>query len=416
MMKNIVAQRGQALVEAALFLPIFIVLLGGVVEVSQITITKNRVATAAKASTRFGANGGENQGMVAVYHNVVTQTMTLEEERWDMWTFRGTINDVGDNFEKWELEHSYGISSTVDSALFSSVALQMDILKRLKVDHRGGALSRADISNMEIIGTYLIFDSESLLGLSGFDFLHGMYSVSSLSVLPLNAAVESSNGCSGFPIAVHEGARSVTPPGEGANPYPNRSDFSYPIIPRAYESFAHHRPNIALADAQEGDVFKVQNGFGAGNFGWLLWNQGRQESANTLADSLTWPGDSIDYTDHGDSSIFPAADAYDHIVRGYVEPGDTTDTSMHIGDWVAANTGAVNAIAVRSALNESIDRNRAMRLIVWDGATQSGSNGTYRIKGFAIFELEGYRLESSGSWILAKFIRWDTSCGETTDS
>ena len=57
------SQRGQSLVEVALFFPIFIILLAGLVEVSQLLITQNRVSSAARAGARFASNGGEDVGI-----------------------------------------------------------------------------------------------------------------------------------------------------------------------------------------------------------------------------------------------------------------------------------------------------------------------------------------------------------------
>lgn len=412
-------ERGQALVELALFIPVFLVLIGGVIEVSQLTISKNRVANAARAATRFGANGGEDEGMATVFINAVTQTITVDENRWDMWVVRATINGSGDAYAKWEMQHTYGLSQTVKSASFSENELKQQILEELRFDHEGRQLGTSNLSDLEIIGTYLIFDMESLLGLDGFPLLQGLHSVTSLNVMALQSATEQTEGCTGFPIAVHEGVRSVTPPGEGANPYPDSDDFDYPdSSPPGYNSFFSHVDNIPFTSAREGTVFRIQNGFGNGNFGWLQWNQGRPSSANTLEGSLTWPGDSADYTDHGDNNIFPAAAEYPHVVRGYVEPGDSTDTSLHVGDWVAANTGSINSNGVRAALEQNVNRSRTLRVIVWNGSEQQGNNGQYRISGFAIVRLVGYRLSQGGgpngggSWILAEFVRWDDSCGQ----
>ena len=68
---------GQSLVEVALFLPILIILLAGIVELSQLVITQNRVSNAARAATRFGANGGEDEGIVIVALDTVTQTLDI---------------------------------------------------------------------------------------------------------------------------------------------------------------------------------------------------------------------------------------------------------------------------------------------------------------------------------------------------
>ncbi|MCP4423395.1 MAG: hypothetical protein GY803_02780, partial [Chloroflexi bacterium] len=184
-----------------------------------------------------------------------------------------------------------------------------------------------------------------------------------------------------------------------------------------YADFLANVPDVSLRNAEEGYIFRVFNGFGSGNFGWLLWNIGRPSSASVLADSLTWPGDSTDYTNHGDIQIAPATPHYTHIVRGYVEPTDATDIAMHIGDWVAANAGSVNAATVRDALASHIDlaaEGRTLRLLIWDESDVAGNNGRYRISGFGLFQLHGYSMSQSGggSWLLLEFIGWDTSCGQ----
>ncbi|MCP4429245.1 MAG: hypothetical protein GY803_32580, partial [Chloroflexi bacterium] len=224
------------------------------------------------------------------------------------------------------------------------------------------------------------------------------------------------SGCSAFPIALHDGIRSLDDVG-GANPYPDADDFDYPNPPPSYNDFLANVPQVSLRDAGEGYIFRVYNGFDSGNFGWLLWNMGRPSSASVLADSLTWPGDSTDYTDHDDSSIYPATLHYPHIVRGYVEPMDALDIAMHIGDWVAALTGSVNAATVRDALASHIDlaaEGRTLRLLIWDESAEQGNNGHYRISGFGLFQLHGYSMSQGGggSWLLLEFIGWDTSCGQ----
>lgn len=409
-----VRERGQALVEAALFFPIFLIIIAGVVEVSQIVVTQNRVTNAARAAARFGANGGEDAGMVTVILNSVTQTLSLDESVWDVWSVRGEINDAGDGFAEWEFTHIYGMTNTVGASSVDVDRIRANVLRELQTDQNGDW--RQDIAaELEFVGAYVIHDVETILGLEAMPGLTGMNSVDELTVMRIwGQETEQSDGCSGFPIAVHEGVRSVTPPGSGSNPYPDANEFDYPNNPPSYESFVNHMVDVPLDEAQEGYVYRVQNGFGSGNFGWLLWNEGRPGSANILADSLTWPGDSTDYVDHGDNQIYPAAAAYPHIVRGYVEPDDATDTSMHIGDWVAANTGSVNSNGVRNAIGTIVDRERTLRLIVWDDAEEQGNNGRYRIKGFAIFRLIGYQLNqgNGGSWILAEFIRHDNSCGQ----
>src|SRR5690606_6336155 len=53
---------GQSLVETALFLPLIILLLAGVLELSNLLLTQNRVSAAALSGTRFvAANFGDEQ-------------------------------------------------------------------------------------------------------------------------------------------------------------------------------------------------------------------------------------------------------------------------------------------------------------------------------------------------------------------
>ncbi|MCA9929154.1 MAG: hypothetical protein KC419_11770, partial [Anaerolineales bacterium] len=231
----------------------------------------------------------------------------------------------------------------------------------------------------------------------------------------LPTATDPTQSCTAFPIAVHEGTRSVTPPGQGASPYPDAADFDYPSPPPAYTDFYDHTPDVPLLSAAAGDLFYLQQGFGSGNFGWLLWNEGKPGNEGTLADSLTWPGDSFDYADHGDTQIYPAAHGIPYIVRGYVEPGDSMDLMLHQQDWVAANTGSVNSAAVRDALETLVDDAPVLRLIVWDQGAEQGSNGRYRIQRFGLFRLIGFHLSQSGqggSWVLLEFMGFDDSCGQ----
>ncbi len=201
-------------------------------------------------------------------------------------------------------------------------------------------------------------------------------------------------GCSAFPIGVNELSRSVTPPGAGANPYPDAADFEYPAAPPAYDDFWRHTPDITLPNAQPGDVFKVQYGMNPGNFSWLLWNNIYQVgNSTTLSRSLTWPGDSLDYPEYG-----------------YYEPGDPTDTALQIGDSVWANIGATNAIT--PVLAGHVDLGRVLRLPVWDNLAGSGSSISYQMSGFTLFRVQGFNLAQG--WLLLEFLGWDESCGQRT--
>lgn len=402
------AHRGQSLVEVALFFPIFIILLAGVVEVANILITQNRVTSAARAATRFGADGGQDEGMAIVVLNTVTQTLETDPAVWDVWTIRGTVNANGDGFDPgtWQFTHVYGISNTTRFSDVNELEIQQQVLQELQTDQDGNSSQPTIAGGLRIVGTYATHDIDSILGLQALPQFANMNSATELAVMRLAGLnLNVTDGCTAFPIAVHEGIRSVT---QALYPAPNDFDNTNPPT---YNSFPAHTPDVPLLQAQEGDLYLIQNGFGSGNFGWLSWNEYINASAVTLQNSLSWPGDSNDYTNYGDGGrpnpLFP------YTVRGFIENG-TTDTTLSIGKWVSANTGSVNSNGVRSTLNEHISLGRTLRVIVWDQSQEQGVNGSYRVSRFAIFRLHGYSLNQGGqpSWILAEFIRWDTSCGQ----
>ena len=221
-----------------------------------------------------------------------------------------------------------------------------------------------------------------------------------------NDPIDQTAGCTAFPIGINEAARSVTAPGTGSNPYPDGADFSYPSNPPIYASFLDHQEDVLLLNATPGDIFRVQNGFGSGNFGWLVWNTGIVPNAATSVNSLTWPGDTLDYTDHTDGGTAVPGSGFAHVVRGYIEPGDPTDHALHIGDWLAASTGSINSSAIRDAVNEHIDLERTLRLPIWNNS--SGSQ--YQTAQFAIFRIIGYSITED--WLLLEFVDFDASCGQ----
>ena len=415
------AQRGQSLVEVALFFPIFIILLAGLVEVSQLLVTQNRVSSAARASTRFASNGGQDEGMVTIIMNNITQTLETDESVWDIWSIRATVGDAGDCFNcpggSWTFTHIYGISNTVRAESLDPQSIQTRVLNEIQRDEFGNTVNGI-ASGLQIVGTYAIHDVDSILGLDAMSQLAGFSSINGLNVMRITANTQNvTNGCSGFPIVIEEGRRSMTEAEyiEGAAQL--GSGNGYPQPPPAYNSFIHHTPDVPLLAAEEGDMFFLQTGGGGGQFGWLTWNAWKNSSANNLEGSLSWPGDSEDY-DTVETGITPPG--FDHPVVGYVAPDDPTDTSMHIGDWITGEGGSIVSSGVRNTLEGHIEAGRTLRVIVYNNFAEhinspGGPNDpAYQISGFAIFRLHGYKLGQGGgeSYILAEFIRWDNSCGQ----
>ncbi len=227
---------------------------------------------------------------------------------------------------------------------------------------------------------------------------------------PTSSSHDPTIGCSAFPIAPQFLMRSATPPGSGDNPYPNPSEFTYPLNPPTYGQFLYHQPDVTLTDAPPGTVYRAW--LDVDNTHFLRWNTGIADSAQTLANSLSWPSNTRDYTDHGDAGD-PATPLFPYVVRGYVNPLDKMDTSLGLMQGIPVVTGNVNASVVRDALNSHIDRSRLLRLPVWDEMESSGSESRVRTRRFGLFRLHGYNLSLSEPWLLLEFAGWDDSCGQS---
>ena len=404
-------EKGQSLVEVALFFPIFLIILAGVVEVSHLAITQNRVSNAARVGSRSSSQGSSNADMVTDLLNSITQTLDAGPAVWDIWSFEGSLDAAGTNFTDWKFEHVYGLMQTTEYTTVNEADVKLEVLEELQLGDPGGA------GNLEFVGTLAIHDVESILGIQAIPDLLGMNSSRALNVmriLPLD--LDTTGGCAAFPIAVHEGVRSVHPPNTGtSNDYPNPGDFhSQSPKPTYTEIGVNNIPDIPLEDAHEGYLYKIQNGAGPGSFGWLRWNNGQQASEGTLVDSLTWPGDALNYENVGNCNTNNCpTPIYQWKVRGYVNAVDNMDLELNIDDWVWVNTGAVNSNAVRDQLLQHITKNRNLRVLVWGGQEEgSGQSLRFQIYGFAVFRLKGHNLAGNNSWILAEFVRWDTVCGQ----
>src|SRR5687768_3793052 len=108
-------EEGQSLVEVALFLPILLVMLVGIVEVGNLLVTQNRVTTAARTGAGFGATyyvendwqgeGGTATAMGNVVLNTVTETLVLDPNVWDVWSIYGKVADDQQSFELYDAVH-----------------------------------------------------------------------------------------------------------------------------------------------------------------------------------------------------------------------------------------------------------------------------------------------------------------------
>lgn len=428
--KHPFSQKGQSLVEVAIFLPVALIIIAGLVEFSLYLVTQNKVNTAAREAARFGAAGGENAGMVTVALNTVTQTLNLEIDRWDMWSVRGRVRaqcvngsvilDYGVNDQDFTVVHSYGISQTVaftqtNTYVFSE-QFKDDVLDELSQGGVGGCATPGNpapnINGLQFVAMFAAHDVQSILGLD--TFLENVFTVRALHVFRITSVVsnDQTDGCDAFPIALHEELRSVR--ADGATGYnvalgtnPNQR---YPSSLPTYASLQQdgHLPDHPLKDlAQEGDVFLfIGEGYDQLNYAWLQWSvctsgPGCNQGHTRLQESMTWPGNSTN----------PAL--------GFHEAGNYDDTELHIGDRVVYSEAEGSAVSGETA--QHIDRNRTLRVILWrehgvlEGQGPGNSDVNYiRVTRFANVRLLGYSFvgQPNERWLLVQFVNYDDSCGQ----
>ncbi|MCL4869692.1 MAG: pilus assembly protein [Anaerolineae bacterium] len=435
-------QKGQSLVEVAIFLPVALIIIAGLVELSLYLVTQNKVNTATREAARFGANGGENAGMVSVALNTVTQTLKLEIDQWDLWSVRGRVRarclngtngsptlDFGPNDQNFTVEHSYGISQTVaftetNSYVFSP-QFRQDVMNKLVQGGTGTCQNPSnpapDINNLEFVAMYSAHDIESILGLDVF--LERVFTVRALHVFRVTSVVSNNQtaGCDAFPLALRDDViRSVDPAtyaiATGWHPVNQR----YPAVLPTYAQLVqqgHVANNPLQAGATEGDVFlflgEGLNVSPAVNYAWLQWNTdstctGCNQGHTRLRASMTWPGNSTVRTP---------------VDLGFHEVGNWPDTELSIGDRVAYSNA--NGSAVSDEAAGHIDRRRTLRVIMWreHGVLQGGGPGNsdqpfVRVAQFANVRLLGYQFVSgeTNRWLLVQFVSYDTSCGQTTST
>jgi Flp pilus assembly protein TadG len=419
------SQTGQSLVETALFLPLLIIIVGGVVEVSNILVTSNRVTTATRAATGFGSANIQDSGwegtawaeeMATVARNTVTDTLNLESTRWDIWTIKATTNAAGDDFSEWNVQHPFGDNLVFTSAEWTAQEAQIknDVLTELTAESR-------DAANLEIVATVSYHQISSMLGLNMLEGFGSLSKINAMSVMRVdNPTPYGDNGtgvggggvCSVFPIAINYNNFSLywsdytagIPLHDPSDPITIYSEGTWAPtgIAPVYTSndpggFPLNQPGWQLAHAQKGYIYQARDENGGsdspGNFGWLSWDG--QTNANALGASLAYPGNLV-------VSYNPPA--------GYVRFKDPTDGPAYedlipsVGDWVQGAAGNMNSMT--GILETHINTERIVQIPVYDQTTGSGSHYDYHIAGFALVRIVGYRTTGNDKRILIEFHGW----------
>ena len=197
-------------------------------------------------------------------------------------------------------------------------------------------------------GTYTYTPASGYSGADSFNFTvsDGRGGAAAAGVVQITVTPSTSGGCDLYPIALHISNVNSTP---------------------------------------IGGTLDIYSGANPGNFGWLSW--GGSQAEPTLVTSLTVPGDS--YT--------------------YVNPYNSADHVVSVGDYVQGDTGIVNGSEVRNRLDilKTID----ITVPVWDIVRYNGNNTVYHVAAFARVRITKYDLPRR--YISATFLGL-TQCGGGT--
>jgi hypothetical protein len=425
--------KGQSLVETALFLPILIVILLGIVEVSALLVNQNRVVTAGRIAAGYGAanyNGSNWNdvavGMGQVAMNTVTDTLDLSPDLWDIWSVRALVNSNGTDFIEFEAAHVYGNQQIVSQADWDN-GVEAEVKAQLIAELQAGG----DADDLEVVVSIPYYNSPTFLNLPIWQWV-GVKTVSSLTTMRVDQPAPFA-GCAIMPIAVRMNQPSAYPTNwpanmrheadEGGEPFffPAAGDFSHTpsgwVAPTyvntaaapylASSTFTNNVPGVSFMNARPGYVFLAREGTSAGGFGWLRWDG--QPSATNLAASLAYspppPGNFME--------LYPGSPADQGGLT--VPSGQSSGNgngALEEYEWIQVNTGNV-ASAFDGVYSDYILTGRPVTLIYYDEAYGQGQGAVVRARGFVTVKLLGLRGGGNPKWMLFEFLRWSTECLDT---
>jgi hypothetical protein len=149
--------------------------------------------------------------------------------------------------------------------------------------------------------------------------------------------------------------------------------------------------DLVAGTEEDTSLENIWNGTGPGQFGWL-----------------TWPGDDSS----AGSAVYLAYALNNCNVSKweYVNPDDFDDQILNIGDPIVGNTGVSDASAVEAILESYIAWEEPIRVAVWESVDdQGGSDIRYILRGYAEVIITDYDLSGQG-WISATFVSYSEVC------
>jgi hypothetical protein len=179
--KHVTTELGQSLVETALVLPILIVLLVGIVELSNVLNTQNKLTTASRNAADFGAANYDRDnfsmitapamGQVAL--NTVTETLIMDTNRWDIWSIKARTNGEGTAFSVFTHTKVFGDESVLTVTEWDALVpdVQSDMLAALRSVCDGGDTCD-EAADIEVVASVPYYAPDPILGLPVLEFLN----------------------------------------------------------------------------------------------------------------------------------------------------------------------------------------------------------------------------------------------------
>jgi hypothetical protein len=436
---------GQSLVETALFLPILIVMLLGIVEVSTLLVNQNRVTTAGRIAAGYGAanfNGSnwteiaDIMGIVAL--NSVTDTLDLAPDLWDIWSVHAVVNADGNDFETFNGVHVYGSELIVSQADWdASVKAQVRDNMLAQLQTGGG-----NIGGLAVVVSIPYHDSSTFLNLPIWQWMNAK-TVSGLTAMRVDQPAPFA-GCALLPISVALDQPSAYPSNwpTGSNPPRHASDEGGPMFyfpaPGSFDNttqpvtwptyrnktgviapnldtdtFVRNVPGVYFANAEPGYIYlaREEDGGTPGGFGWMSWDGAGSTPAMRASIQLEPlpPGNFMD--------IYPGS--YADLGRN-LGPDPITAQPRITGngngaldkfEWVEISTGNMADLR-QDIIRDYVIPQRPVTLIYYDEAYFGGNLGKWlRVRGFVTVKIIGTGLQDGNDkWILFEFLRWSTEC------
>ncbi len=447
---------GQSLVETALFLPILIFMLAGIVEVSNLLITQNRVTTSSRMAAGFGASNydrdnwaadqtGTAYDMGVVALNTVTETMDLDNDLWDVWSIRAQT-DISGTITFFEATHVYGNNVVVTASEWA--AMEPEIIQSIEESLQSACPEAPGscAADLEVVASVPFHNIDVILGLNIWQWT-GLQRIRGFTVMRVRPIVEAS-GCPILPIAVRLKQYSLYPsnwdPGAGDQPYlwfpedpvdlfpsgngpdgfewPDPaplyiSNSTYPYVVSANAQFASNTPGVPLWQAisndpsYRGNLYWAREQGNAGNFGWLSWRDTNNQP--DLEASLTYPGNFLDL-DAG----YPGGPSDTNTTNDPPSITGDGDGMLETGEWITNYDG--NTSSVEGIMQDYVDKETWVSLMVFDitndelaGVHTTGNHIEYRAFSFITVKIRGFSFQGTNEdkWILFEFLSAGINCG-----